>query len=118
MRSARKRKITTVSWRMQTPASMISRAKTGSPNHRRTGRESRGVPRERFLGADTGRARSDGAQGSSGSRIVVFAGRIELIQMTVWSQERLFTRPELPTLDNKLAGRLSVEPKELVKGEE
>ena len=48
----------------------------------------------------------------------MFAGRIEFIQMTVWSQERLFTRPELPTLDNKLAGRLSVEPKELVKGEE
>ncbi len=49
-----------ISWRMRTPASMISRAKSGSlKNHRRTGRESRGGPRVRFLGADTGRARSD-----------------------------------------------------------
>jgi hypothetical protein len=46
----------------------------------------------RFLGADTGRARSDGAQGSSGSRIVVFAERIELIQMTVWSPKRVSQR--------------------------
>ena len=48
--SARKWKILRVSWRLRTPASMISRAKTASSkNHRRTGRESRGGPRVRFL---------------------------------------------------------------------
>jgi hypothetical protein len=34
---------------MQSPASMISRAKTGNSNHRRTTREPRRVPRERSL---------------------------------------------------------------------
>ena len=43
-----------------TPASMTLRATTASlKNHRRTGRESRGGPRVRFLGADTGRTSSD-----------------------------------------------------------
>jgi hypothetical protein len=49
-----------VSWRLRTPASMISGAKTASlKNYRRTGRGSRGRPRVRFLGEDTVRARSD-----------------------------------------------------------
>ena len=57
--SARKWMILRVSWRLRTPASMISRAKTASSNHRRTGRESRGGPHVRFLGAATGRTSSD-----------------------------------------------------------
>jgi hypothetical protein len=49
-----------VSWRLRTPASMISRAETASlKSHRRAGRESKGGPGVRFLGADTGRASSD-----------------------------------------------------------
>ena len=40
-RSARKWKILRVSWRMWNPASMISRAKSGSSNHRGAGRDSR-----------------------------------------------------------------------------
>src|SRR5215216_2090551 len=58
--SAGRWKILRVSWRLRTPASVTSRAKTGSlKNHRRTGRESRGGPRVHFLGADTGRPSSD-----------------------------------------------------------
>src|SRR5215217_651747 len=45
--SARKWKITRVSWRMRTPASMISRAKTGSSNHRRA----RGLDEEYLVSA-------------------------------------------------------------------
>src|SRR5215217_7212371 len=48
--SARKWMILRVSWRLRTPASMISRAKPCSlKNHRRTTREPRRVPRERSL---------------------------------------------------------------------
>ncbi len=41
---------------------MSSRAKSARSNHRRTGRESRGGPRVRFLGEDTGTVVSDSSR--------------------------------------------------------
>jgi hypothetical protein len=64
-------------------------------NHRRTGRESRGGPRVRFLGADTGRPSSD----CSRIGTVTLGGSFRLIQMTMWSLENGFpqTRPQTST---------------------